>query len=289
LAGWAESVRDYPVVVKPLRSAAGDCVVICDGPDQVRAAVKSVLAAETIYGEPNREALVQSYLRGPEYVVDTVSYQGRHYICGVWEYRKRLLPSGRNVYDREHLLSPDEEPAPELMDYVSRMLDALGVDYGPAHSEVIVTAEGATLVEVGTRIAGNMHPEFHTRCTGGNQATLTALAYLRPAEFLIRYAGRRYQKLSEAVCCTTSTTLNGVVDGIDERAVDQISSLGTVYGLDVKLAPGERIRPTVDLYSSTMRIFMCAPAMADIDRDYQRILQLKDRVYRVRDHEAGEQ
>ena len=287
LVGWSERARDYPVVVKPLSSAAGDSVVVCDGPDQVRAAAKAVLAAETIYGEPNGEALVQSYLHGNEYVVDMVSCQGRRYVCGVWQYRKRLLPSGRNVYDREHLLTPNEAPAPELMEYVSRVLDALAVDYGPTHAEVIVTAEGPALVEIGTRIAGNMHPGFHTRCAGANQAALTALAYLRPDEFLARYAGLRYQKLSEAVCCTTSTTLNGVVDGIDQRAVDEIADLQTVYGLDVKISPGDRIRPTVDLYSSTLRVFLHASAMADIDRDYQRILRLKDRVYRIRDEAAG--
>lgn len=279
---WLRRGRGLPVVVKPRRSAAGDSVFICTTEAQMQAAVEAVLGSETIYGEANPHVLVQSFLPGTEYVVDMVTHEGQRYVCGVWEYRKRLLPSGRNIYDRERLLDPDEAPVPELTAYVDRALEVLGVRFGPTHAEVIVTPEGPALVEVGCRIAGNMHPGFHDRCAGANQATLSALEVLRPRDFLDSYAGRHYDKRYEAVCCTTSTTLDGVVDRIDERVVTEIAALDSVYRFDVKIEPGGRIRPTVDLYSSTMRIFMGAPTIRDIDRDYRRIEQLKDQVYRLR-------
>ncbi|MGC4804951.1 ATP-grasp domain-containing protein [Micromonospora sp. DT233] len=286
LVEWAVGTG-FPVVVKPRKSAAGDNVYICGSAQEVREAAKAVLGSDTIYCETNGEALAQSFLPGTEYVVDMVSHDGRRYVCGVWEYQRRMLPSGRNIYDRERLLAADEHPAPDLIAYVDRALDVLGVRYGPSHAEVMLTPQGPALVEVGARIAGNMHPGFHDRCAGGNQATLTALAYLRPDEFDDGYAGGRFRRRGEAVCCTTSTELCGVVEGIDEAVVDEIRGLDAVYGLNLKLAPGELIRPTVDLYSSTMRIFLAAATMEDIMRDYRRIETLKDRVYRVRDIEES--
>ncbi|MGW0535255.1 ATP-grasp domain-containing protein [Streptomyces sp. NPDC003032] len=288
LVAWVRDLADFPVVVKPLNSAAGDGVFICADEQEVRQAAEEILGTRTIYGDTNAEVLVQSYLHGTEYVVDMVSYARRRYVCGVWEYQKRLLPSGRNIYDRERLLAPDEGPAPELTAYVERALDALGVHFGPTHAEVIVTPAGPALVEVGTRIAGNMHPGFHDICAGGNQASLTALAYLAPAHFMRDYAGRTYDRLREAVCCTTSTTLSGVVDSVDEQAVNAIADLETVSRLDLKIEPGGVLRPTVDLYSSTMRIFMAGTSMDAIDRDCARIEDIKDRVYRLRDTSAGE-
>ncbi|MER5950165.1 ATP-grasp domain-containing protein [Streptomyces sp. NPDC001904] len=287
LVRWSEQTGEWPVVVKPLNSAAGDGVFICSDAQEVRRAAESILQSETIYGDTNTEVLVQSWLQGTEYVVDMVSYGGNRYVCGVWEYQKRLLPSGRLIYDRERLLAPDEGPAHELIAYVERALEALGVQFGPTHAEVIVTPQGPALVEVGTRIAGNMHPGFHNVCAGGNQATLTALAYLSPADFVRGYAGRHYDKHREAICCTTSTTLSGVVESVDEQAVEAIRDLETVARLDLKLAPGDLMRPTVDLYSSTMRIFMSGTSMDAIDRDCERIEELKDRVYRLRDTNAG--
>ncbi|MDM4719729.1 hypothetical protein QTQ03_09125 [Micromonospora sp. WMMA1363] len=126
-----------------------------------------------------------------------------------------------------------------------------------------------------------MHPGFHDRCAGGNQAALTALAYLRPKRFLDAYAGRRYAKRCEAICYTTATTRYGRVEAVDEATVAEIADLPTVYGVNLKLGPGEQMQPTVDLYSSTMRIFMCGADMAAIDRDHRRIEELKDRVYQL--------
>src|SRR3712207_8684737 len=40
-------------------------------------------------------------------VVDMVSWQGRRYTCGVWEYRKRLV-GVHNIYDYEVLLRSEE-------------------------------------------------------------------------------------------------------------------------------------------------------------------------------------
>ncbi|HEY1973787.1 MAG TPA: ATP-grasp domain-containing protein, partial [Pseudonocardia sp.] len=253
LLAWAERRGEYPVVVKPLSSAATDGVAICHSPDEVLAAAKAVLATETIYNEANTEALIQSYLAGTEYVVDMVSCQGRRYTCGVWEYRKRLIGSTHNIYDTEAVLPSDAGPVPELIAYTNEALDALGIQYGPTHAEVILTEDGPTLVEVGARLAGNMHPAFHDQVVGGNQADLTALAYLRPDEFLADYAGRHYTKQREGMVYTAPTTSDGIVERVDEDVVAEIAALDTVFGVNVKIKPGGRIRPTVDLYTSTLR------------------------------------
>lgn len=281
IVAWAQDRKTYPVVVKPLNSAATDGVQICADAEQVRRAAEAVLGSQTIYYQANDEVLVQSYLPGTEYVVDMVSVAGQRYTCGVWEYRKRLLGT-HNIYDREVVLPADEHPVPELIDYMYSALAALGIDYGPTHAEVIMTPDGPTLVEVGARLQGNMHPAFHDECLGANQADVTALAYVRPQEFLDRYAGRRYTKLCESSVYTAPTDLDGVVDSIDEAVVEEISALESVYGLNVKIKPGGRIRPTVDLYTSTLRVFMRGATEQDVLRDYHRIQELKDRVYRLR-------
>lgn len=185
---WAEDHGRYPVVVKPLSSAASDGVVVCDGPDAVRTAARTVLDAPNMFGLANTEVLVQSYLKGTEYIVDTVSCDGERYVCGVWEYEKTLLPSGKNIYNRDLLADPDDNPVvATLTSYVDEVLAALGIAWGPSHAEVIVTDEGPVLVEIGTRLNGNLNAPFHDVCLGHNQAALTAQAYTRPDEFRARY------------------------------------------------------------------------------------------------------
>lgn len=282
LVSWAKERGRFPVVVKPLSSASTDHVVICRTPAEVQAAAEQVLAARDIFDLPNAEALIQSYLPGTEYIVDTVSVDGRRYVCGVWQYEKVTLESGKNIYDNDVLRAPDEAPVPELIAYVDRALDALGIRQGPAHAEVILTPDGPALVEVGARLNGNMNPGFHDLCLGGNQADLIALAYARPAEFLERYADRVYTKRQEAMVHNTSTELDGEIEAVDQVVVDKIASLPSVHLVSVKLAPGKRLRPTVDLLSSPLRIFMTGPDLAGLRTDHETIESLKDQVYRLR-------
>ncbi len=280
VVAWAEAAGRWPVVVKPLASAATDNVAICADAGQVLAAAETILSTEMLWGEPNSEVLVQSYLDGVEYVVDTVSWDGRRYTCGVWEYRKRQV-GVHNIYDYEVLVPADDPRVPELVDYVDSALRALDIRYGPTHAEVIRTADGPALVEVGARLAGNLSPTFHDHCLGANQAALTALAYTRPAEFLDRYAGRRYTALHQAWVCNTPTDLAGTVRGVHAEVVAEIEALPTVRELIVKLRPGWRMRPTVDLLSATLKVFLAADSTEALQRDYQRIAELKDRVYQL--------
>lgn len=282
ILAWASGEGPYPYVVKPTDSAATDSVFVCQTPADLDQAVREVRGRKTIYDKPNDEVLVQSFLEGEEYVVDMVSYAGSRYVCGVWQYNKRITVEGHPIYDTEQLLPADDTTVRELIDYTNAALDALNVRFGPSHAEVIRTPEGPALVEVGTRMAGNMHPRFHDCCAGANQADLTALAFLRPADFLRSYGGTTYRKLHEAICYLTPTVLDGVVTAIDEEAVAEISALETVFMVNVKNKVGDRLRPTVDLFTSTLRVFMTAESHEDIAKDYRRVGELADQVYVVR-------
>lgn len=49
-------------------------------------------------GSINEGALVMEYLDGTEYVVDSVSRDGSHRICAIWEYDKRRVNGANFVY-----------------------------------------------------------------------------------------------------------------------------------------------------------------------------------------------
>ncbi|HYN96958.1 MAG TPA: ATP-grasp domain-containing protein [Pilimelia sp.] len=281
LVRWVKENTAYPVVVKPVRSAGTDRVRVCHDDAAVEAAARAVLAAPDVYGSANSDVLVQSYLPGEEYIVDTVSRDGRRFVCGVWRYHKRLVADGRPVYDRDVLLDPAEAPVDELIGYVDRALTSLGIRHGSAHAEVIMTPDGPALVEVGARMNGNMNPAFHDACLGHNQAALTALAYLDPAGFRARYAGRSYAPRQQAMVCNTATDRAGVVAAVDSGVVGRIAALPTVHAVVVKLKPGDRLRPTRDLLSAPLRIFLTGPS-AGMAADYAAIQALKDDVYALR-------
>ncbi|GAA5028125.1 ATP-grasp domain-containing protein [Streptomyces siamensis] len=278
---WAEDRGTWPVVVKPLSSAASDGVFVCTSADQTREAAEHVLASRDIFGSANTEVLVQEYLKGTEYVVDTVSSDGRRFACGVWEYEKNLLASGQNIYNRDILLAPDADPVPALIAYVNEVLAALDVRWGPAHAEVIVTDRGPVLVEIATRLNGQLNPAYQQLALGHDQAGLTARAYTDPEGFAAEYAGGVYTKLREAYTYNAPTTLDGVVAAVDEETVAALDALPSVLLTSVKYRPGARIRPTTDLLTAAVRIYLTSTDAAALDADYEKARTLKDAVYRL--------
>ncbi|MFE1885579.1 ATP-grasp domain-containing protein [Streptomyces diastatochromogenes] len=280
LVDWAEAHGTYPVVIKPLSSASTDGVFICNTADEVREAAQQVLAARDIFDLPNREVLIQSYLDGEEYIVDTVSHDGHRFVCGVWKYEKTLV-NGKNIYDKDVLLPADEFPVPELIAYVDQVLEAMNIRFGPTHTEVKMTSNGPALVEIGARLNGDMNPDFHQICLGHNQADLIALSYMRPQEFLERYGDRVYTRRQPAVVYNAPSAQEGEVKAIDEAVVREIAALPTVFLPSVKVPVGGRVRRTVDLLTSPLRIFMTGVTQEAVLDDYKRLQELKDKVYLV--------
>ncbi|MCZ4125217.1 ATP-grasp domain-containing protein [Streptomyces sp. H39-S7] len=280
---WAERQGEYPVVVKPLSSASADGVSICRDAADVRAAAEALLGTTDIFHRTNTEILVQSYLDGTEYVVDTVSCQGHRHLCGVWRYEKNDLGAKR-IYDKETLLAPDSAPVAELAAYVDTVLAALGLRSGAAHAEVMMTAAGPVLVEIGARLNGSMDPAFHDLCLDANQADLLALSYLDPARYLRRFPGDTvYRRARHALVHNARGLQDGVVTGVDDAVLTKIQALPSVRLVLPRAAVGDRIRTTTDLLSSPLRVYLAADDPRTIRDDYDEITTLKDHVYQVAD------
>ncbi|MEV0603696.1 ATP-grasp domain-containing protein [Streptomyces sp. NPDC050315] len=283
---WAEDSGYWPCVAKPLSSASTDGVFICRDAATLRAAFPSILTSTTVFNGANTEVLVQSFLEGTEYIVDTVSVDGHAYVCGVWQYEKQLLANGKPIYNRDILVSPDDPVTAELIGFTRTMLDVLGIQNGPAHTELIMTQDGPALVEVGARVNGHLHPAFHNACLGTNSADLTALAYVRPEQFLAEYGDRVYRKRQPAVVYNTPTVLSGQVLSVNERLVEEIRNRPSVVDLVLKRKPGDVIVPTHDLLTSPVRVFLTAPDQSTVDADYRFIESVRESIYEVQPFHA---
>jgi hypothetical protein len=91
-----------------------------------------------------------------------------------------------------------------------------------------------------------------------------------------------YAKRQHGVVYNAPTDFEGVVESIDEAVVEDIRQLKSVHLVNVKLAPGARIRPTVDLLTAPLRVFLTGENFEQVTSDYEEARRLKDRVYRVR-------
>jgi len=233
------------VVLKPLRSAGNDGVTWCRNPDDAVQAFRRLNGRNNVLSEPNDGVVAQECLLGPEYTVDTVSRDGEHHVCDIWETYRINANGIPDLLVAWRLLPAIGELQDELITYAFEVLDALGIQHGAAHAEIKMTAEGPCLVEVGARIAGATLPEGARLATGRSQVDWAVDAYARPEQFT-RNCGRPYRMNQQVARATMVAPRSGTL--VAYRSLEAIKELDSFHDMRVRVNPGEHLpRTTNDL------------------------------------------
>jgi biotin carboxylase len=269
LCAWALERQRWPVVAKPPASSGTDHVTFCDSVDELRAAAKSILASPNFLNEENREVLVQEFLAGDEYIVNSVSWAGRHFVTDIWRCPK-VLVDGAPLYDMQRLVAYDDHRP--LVEYVLRALDALDIQYGPAHAEAMVTAAGPRLLEVGARVEGSMNPAAVAMAVGHDQVSITIEAYVAPAAFEARLPFG-YQIAQHCACVVLMSPCRGILHSLD--GLDAIRALESFFSINWNVGLGQVMLETRDLLSSPGHVYLVHEDPAVVDRDWQSIRQME--------------
>ncbi len=262
---WYARAGQPSVVAKPLDSAGSDNVFICHDREALSAAVTAILGGTNLMMCDNRQALLQEYLIGPEYVVNSVSHAGRHWITDVWRCTKALTAEGRKIYDHEDLLQEEAPELPSLLAYAEGVLDALGIVHGPAHTELILTERGPRLLETGARLSGLACPGALQSATGNDQVALTGLTCLAPAKLTTHPQRYRLQRHAR----TLSLIAHRAGTFAQSEALARLQALPSFYTARFRFAEGAAIAPTIDLNSSPGAVFLVHSRAEQIEADYR--------------------
>jgi biotin carboxylase len=141
----------YPFVVKPVAAAGSFGVRIVRAEAEIPAAFAA--ASGDFAGVTRAEVLVESYHDGPQYSVEAFSEAGEHVVVAV----TRKYSDPVTLVELGHVTPAPLDPLDhkEIEEYVVRVLDALGVGFGPTHTEVVLTATGPRIIETHLRVGGD--------------------------------------------------------------------------------------------------------------------------------------
>jgi biotin carboxylase len=175
-----------PIVLKPISSCGTDNVIFCYSENEIENAFNKIKASQNVFGEENNEVLVQKFIDGQEYIVNTVSSMGTHYITDMWRINKKYI-NNAPICDFEELVSSTEEIFVTMSKYTETVLNALKIKFGAGHSEIMMTKDGPVLIETAARLIGGINPAAIVEVLGYTQISLLVESYLNPANF-IRFA-----------------------------------------------------------------------------------------------------
>lgn len=176
LMEWVEK-NGLPIVIKPLFSSGTDGVHFCYSAEDVHSAYFKLMENKTIYHESNLQIVAQEMLKGEEYMINTVSYGEDIYFTDII-YVNKVTVEGSPLYDYAINLSRSDKRFKIIADYVKQVLPAIGLRYGAAHTEVMVTKDGPVLIEVNARLMGTYDMSSISDALGLNQVSELVNIYI---------------------------------------------------------------------------------------------------------------
>ncbi len=151
----------FPVIIKPRDAFSSRGVYRCDD----RAAIDKFIEESRSFSSTG-DIIIEEFLRGEEYSVESLTYNGETTVVQFTE--KYITPYPRTV-ELGHLQPADLDLATkmEVSAVVRKALSALGVMNSASHAEVMVTESGPAIIEVGARLGGDFIGSYLTRASTG--------------------------------------------------------------------------------------------------------------------------
>ena len=263
----ANQLSSDRLVVKPPKSAGTEDVYLVGGGEEWRPYFDRILGKVNLVGVRNDAVLVQEFAAGTEYIVDTYSADGAHGLVDVCRYTKETRDQRIGIYACVEFLSPDAPEVASLFEYTREVLDAVGIRNGPAHAEVMMTADGPVLIEVGARPAGGAHQDLSREATGDCQVDRCVRHYVF-GEVPLSYALVRHVRAAFLSSPRVGSLRNaGILDAVDR--------LPTFHSKHLPYATGDRVPATLDFFTTIGRVVLTGEDEAQVRADYAAVKRLE--------------
>jgi hypothetical protein len=147
-----------PSVLKPLESAGGQDTFYVNTENELE-----------IVKQFNKPFILQDRVFGEEYSVDIVSCDGKHKLMAVWKYSK---PHDHHHRDEIDLVDPEKNKLliSRIYEYITKVFKELDHNFGPTHSEIMVSDNSIHLIEINYRLHGHLFNRVQNLALQTNQA-----------------------------------------------------------------------------------------------------------------------
>lgn len=259
-----------PIVVKPPKSAATDDVHLVATGKEWRPLFDEIYGKINEFGVRNDAILVQEYAEGTEFEVDSYSIDGRHGLTDVCRYTKIQRGDRIGIYDVTDVVPPDHPDTLAVWPYTEQVLDAVGIRNGPCHTEVILTAAGPRLVDLGARPAGGDHQRIIRLATGSNQI-LRTVAHRVHGVFEDGYHWRQH---------ASRVVISAPYAGIWRNAsvFDRVGDLPTFQAQHFGYRTGDLVPAPGSMATALGWVVLAGPDGDAVAADYRVIKDLEDRI-----------
>jgi len=268
---YFKSAKEKVVVLKPSGDAAGASigVSICRNEQQIINAFKE---AKKHYNKAN--ILLQEYIDGVEYTVNTYSSNYHHFLSSITKYHKINLNGHAPIYDYEEFLSSKDKNYEKLFRYAIKVLDALKIRCGPCHLEIKIDKKGPVLIEANCRLVGGlMKSSYLNKVLGFKESEVAFRSYFPSFKNYINNTGKLSSHgiikyiVNKNNCYVVKNNLNNY--------------FGKLKSFDYLLSKGENTMyyQTIDLSTHGGIVFLANKSIKQLNKDLDYVKDMEKNHY----------
>jgi biotin carboxylase len=266
------------IVVKPPSSSSSDHVFYCNSEIELADAFFSILNKKNILNELNNEVLIQEYLSGCQYIVNSISSDGYHHVVDVWrEVNENDDSPSNHIYSE--LLSKNDDLCRILNEYAVRVLDSLGIKYGASHAEIRLTETGPCLIELSSRLPGNVDFLVTENIYGISQVSLMPYAMFNTDLFKTIIKHNHIDNNIHARLVYLHSNIEGHV--LREPDISYFMSLESVESVGLQIKKGDYLHKTNRALRKNRPgfIYLINKNYENLKNDYLLIKQFENKFY----------
>ncbi len=223
-----------PVIIKPLQAFSSRGVYRIDSYQRYLDKI-----GDTLSFSQDESYLLEEFIEGPEYSVESITYRGDTKII---QYTEKLITPYPETVEIGHVQPAEfsEEQKIQIDLIVKKAINALGIDNSAAHTEMKWTGNGPVIIEIGPRLGGDFISSYLTLASTGvsmDKAAIQVALGENPEIGVKLRAGSAIRYLT--------LEAGRIVESIDAR-INQLSVLPAVLMYHLNVIPGDVIQPLTD-------------------------------------------
>lgn len=152
---------NFPLIIKPVDSFSSRGVMKVNSYAEI-----AKYESETRSFSADYSILIEEFLEGRELSVESITYRKETTVIQITE---KFITPYPNTVEMAHLqparISSVEKVA--ITDLVKNAIKAIGIDNTASHAEVILTANGPYMIEIGARLGGDFISSHLTKASTG--------------------------------------------------------------------------------------------------------------------------
>lgn len=149
-----EKIKDeikFPVIIKPSEGLGSLFVYKVDNYEELKKECEKVLE-----GSLNKKALIETYIQGKEYGVESFVYKNKVHVLAIMEKLMTMNAEYRVELGHSAPADIEEKLKEKIETEVTKIINTLELNYGPVNMDIIVNEKGNPyIIDIGARMGGN--------------------------------------------------------------------------------------------------------------------------------------